>query len=128
MADVFLSYARSDAAAAQRIAKALQGEGLSVWFDRDLPAHKSYTDVIDAELRSASAVSVLWSTMSTQSEWVRAEANRAREARKLVQAGLGDAQLPLPFDQIQCADLSNWRGARQHPGWRNRTQHRGAVG
>jgi len=117
LADVFLSYARSDAAAAQRIAKALQDEGLSVWFDRDLPAHKSYTDVIDAELRSASAVLVLWSRTSTRSEWVRAEANRAREAHKLVQARLGEVQLPLPFDQIQCADLSNWRGARHHAGW-----------
>jgi adenylate cyclase len=61
MVDVFLSYARADAAAAERIARALGKQGWSVWFDRDLPAHRAYSDVIEGELESASAVLVLWS-------------------------------------------------------------------
>jgi hypothetical protein len=99
------------------VAQALQRDGLTVWFDRDLPAHKSYADVIDTELAAAHAVLVLWSKASVQSEWVRAEANRARELHKLVQARSGDARLPLPFDQIQCAELGNWRSVRTHHGW-----------
>src|SRR4029079_14235503 len=63
------------------------------------------------------AVVVLWSKSSAPSEWVRSEANRAREAQKLVQVRTDDVRLPMPFDQIQCADLTRWHGAARHPGW-----------
>ena len=118
MADVFLSYARPDAAAAERVARELGEAGWSVWYDRDLPAHRAYADVIASELEAAPAVLVLWSKESAASEWVRSEANRARELHKLVQARVGDGRLPMPFDQIQCADLTRWRGAAANPGWR----------
>jgi tetratricopeptide (TPR) repeat protein len=117
MADVFLSYARPDAAAAERAARELGNAGCSVWFDRELPAHRPYSDVIATELESASAVLVLWSKASIGSEWVRSEATRARELRKLVQARLDTTRLPMPFDQIQCADLIKWRAGDRHPGW-----------
>jgi hypothetical protein len=113
---VFLSYARTDSAAAERSARELAKKGRSIWFDRDLPAHRVYSDVIAAELESAGAVLVLWSAAAVDSQWVRSEANRARELGKLVQARLDDIRLPMPFDQIQCADLRNWRGAG-HAGW-----------
>ena len=117
MADVFLSYARPDAATAERIARHLAKAGWSVWYDRELPAHRAYSDVIATELESALAVLVLWSAAAAGSEWVRSEANRARELHKLVQARVGDGRLPMPFDQTQCADLTRWRGAGGHPGW-----------
>ena len=65
--------------------------------------------MIERELEGAAAVVVLWSKAAVESQWVRSEANRARELGKLVQARLDDARLPMPFDQIQCADLSNRR-------------------
>ena len=117
MADVFLSYARPDAAAAERITRELEKVGRSVWIDRELPAHRAYSDVIASELESAAAVLVLWSKASAESEWVRSEANRARELHKLIQARVDDARLPMPFDQIQCADLRKWRGGSVHAGW-----------
>ena len=46
MADVFLSYARPDAASAERIARELGKAGWTVWYDRELPAHRAYADVI----------------------------------------------------------------------------------
>lgn len=117
MADVFLSYARPDSAAAERVERELEKCGWSVWFDRELPAHRPYTDVIATELEDSAAVLVLWSKASVRSEWVRSEANRARELHKLVQVRLDEARLPMPFDQIQCADLIKWRHERSHPGW-----------
>lgn len=117
LADVFLSYARADAAAAERVARELGKAGYSVWFDRELPAHRAYSDVIATELESASAGLVLWSAASADSQWVRSEANRARELGKLVEARLDGARLPMPFDQIQCADLRGWRGGPAHAGW-----------
>ena len=119
MADVFLSYARPSAATASRVAKALGEAGYSVWYDSDLPAHRTYSDVIASELEAAQAVLVLWSADAVDSQWVRSEANRARELGKLVQARLDGARLPMPFDQIQCADLSGWRRGRAHSGWAN---------
>ena len=119
MADVFLSYARPNAEGAARIAEALSDRGYSVWFDADLPAHRAYADVIEEQLEAASAVVVLWSGDSVGSQWVRSEANRARETGRLVQARLDDARLPMPFDQIQCADLSDAvPNVAEQPGWR----------
>ncbi|MEO8176700.1 MAG: toll/interleukin-1 receptor domain-containing protein [Sphingomicrobium sp.] len=124
MADVFLSYARPDAAVAERVARELAKLSWSVWLDRELPAHRAYSDVIAAELESASAVLVLWSKASVESEWVRSEANRARELHKLVQGRLDDARLPMPFEQIQCAPLARWHGGRANRGW---SQVRGSI-
>jgi hypothetical protein len=117
LADVFLSYARPEEAIAGRVARELSKKGCSVWLDRELPVHRAYSDVIATELESATAVLVLWSAVSVESQWVRSEANRARELGKLVQARLDDARLPMPFDQIQCADLRGWRSGRAHAGW-----------
>jgi adenylate cyclase len=105
MADIFLSYARTSAEAAARVAAELRGQGYSVWFDEELPAHRAYADVIAAELDAAGAVLVLWSEAAVQSQWVRSEANRAREKGNLVQARVDAVRLPMPFDQIQCAEL-----------------------
>ena len=117
MADVFVSYARSDAKDAAVTATALRKGGSTVWNDEQLPAHRAYADVISTELEKARAVLVLWSKAATESHWVRSEANRARELGKLVQARLDDARLPMPFDQIQCADLRGWRRSPAHPGF-----------
>ena len=119
MTDVFLSYARASATMAKRVAAALRTAGFSVWFDQNLPAHRAYSDVIEEQLESASAVLVLWSREGVESQWVRSEANRARETGRLVQARLDDARLPMPFDQIQCADLRQWRGGPKSQRWQN---------
>jgi pimeloyl-ACP methyl ester carboxylesterase len=118
MADVFISYARSTAREAQGVAEALRGLGFVVWRDDELPPHRDYTDAIEERLRGAKAVVVLWSAEAVKSQWVRAEANVAREAGILVQLRLDHAPLPLPFDQIQCADLSAWSGQRDNAEWR----------
>ena len=115
LADVFLSYARNDGAAAKAIAGRLRDNGFSVWFDEQLPAHRPYADIIEEQLEQAGAVLVLWSADAVRSQWVRSEANRARELRKLVQLRLDNVRLPMPFDQIQCADLSDWRSGGAGP-------------
>ena len=119
LADVFLSYARASASDAERIAAGLRSSGFSVWFDTDLPAHRAYSDVIVEQLDAASAVVVLWSKDAAASQWVRSEANRARETERLVQVRLDDARLPMPFDQIQCAELRAWSGDEAATGWRS---------
>jgi adenylate cyclase len=115
--DVFISYARSSEEQAHRIAQQLREGGFSVWRDDELPAHRAYSDVIEERLKSAKAVVVLWSAESGKSHWVRAEADTAREAGTLVQATLDSTLPPMPFNQIQCADLKGWNGDTNSPGW-----------
>jgi len=118
MSDVFISYARSSAAQAKRVADALRALGYGVWRDDEIPAHRAYTEVIQERLGAAKAVVVIWSADGANSEWVRSEADRARADRKLVQVTIDRARLPMPFDQTQCADLSGWNGEADSAGWR----------
>ena len=117
MSDIFISYARSDAEQSQAVAEALRALGYGVWRDDELPAHRAYAEVIEERLKAAKAVVVMWSADAVKSQWVRAEADVARERGTLVQLSLDGATPPLPFNQIQCADLRGWRG-EDHPGWR----------
>ena len=118
MSDVFISYAHSTTAQqARAAADALRAAGYSVWLDDDLPAHRAFSREIDAQLTAAKAALVIWSAEAAMSDWVLSEADRARSEHKLVQLRLDGARLPMPFDQIQCADLSDWTGDSLHPGW-----------
>ncbi len=128
MSHVFISYARSTAKAAKGVAEGLRRLGFEVWRDDELPPHRNYSDVIEERLRAAKAVVVIWSAEAVKSQWVRAEANVAREAGTLVQVRVESAKLPLPFDQIQCADLSSWSGERDHPEWRKVADSIAALG
>jgi adenylate cyclase len=118
MADIFVSYGRTTEAQAHEVAEALRSAGYNVWRDDELPAHRAYGDVIEERLRSAKAVVVLWSAEAARSQWVRAEADIAREAGTLVQVTIDGTIPPLPFNQIQCADLSGWSGDTSNAGWR----------
>jgi TolB-like protein len=118
MTDIFISYARSTATQANAVAEGLRSAGYDVWRDDQLPAHRAYAEVIEEQLRSARAVIVLWSEDAARSQWVRAEADLARNLGNLVQVTFGPVLPPLPFNQIQCADLSDWTGAQEHPNWR----------
>lgn len=118
MVDVFISYSRADQAQVAMLARKITEEGYQVWWDQDLPPHLSYGDVITAKISEARAAVVVWSETAVQSEWVRAEADVARNQKKLIQVASHGVIPPLPFNQIQCASLSGWGGEPDHPGWR----------
>ena len=118
MSDVFISYARATAARAQVVAQALRALGYEVWRDDELPAHRPYAEVIEERVRAAKAVVVIWSAHAAKSHWVRAEATVGRKAGTLVQLRIDATSPPVPFNQIECADLSGWVGEAESPGWR----------
>jgi len=118
MSHVFISYARTDEPLACLIADELREGGFEIWRDDELPAHRAYAEVIEERIDGASAVVVLWSAEAAKSHWVRAEADTARAKLTLVQASLDGTLPPMPFNQIQCADLKGWDGQRTAPGWR----------
>jgi TolB-like protein/Tfp pilus assembly protein PilF len=118
MADIFISYASESEPQAERVTAALRAGGFSVWRDDELPPHRAYAEVIEERLGDAKAVVVLWTRAASRSQWVRAEADLARCANKLVQIALDDVLPPLPFNQIQCARLGDWTGQDDHQEWR----------
>ena len=118
MADVFVSYARGEQQLAEKIAKLLISAGFSAWWDSDLLPHNRFATAIEDEIRAARAVLVIWSEAAIKSQWVRAEAELAREQGKLIQVAIDQSPIPLPFNQYQTADLRRWNGKASDPQWR----------
>ncbi|MBY0562550.1 MAG: toll/interleukin-1 receptor domain-containing protein [Hyphomonadaceae bacterium] len=118
MADVFLSYAREDAARAEQVATALAAAGVEVFWDNEIPPGTTWADYIEAKLTQCKALIVLWSEHSTKSQWVREEARLGRDKGVLIPAMIDKSQAPFGFGEVQAANLSDWTGDQQHPGWR----------
>ena len=108
MADVFVSYSRSDKARVAPLVAAIQAKGWSVWWDPAIDAGQQFDDQIDAELQAASAVLVVWTPTSVGSRWVRGEARDAAERGILVPVRFEDARLPIDVRAIQTTDLDKW--------------------
>jgi len=118
MVDVFISYSKTNEAAVRQLADAVRRLGYSIWWDEELPAHLSYSDVIAETIGTAKAAIVVWSEHAAASQWVRAEADVARAQKKLIQTSIDGRMPPMPFNQIQFAAIGDWRGEEDHPGWK----------
>lgn len=112
---LFLSYAHDDHAQAQRLARALERVGYTVWWDALIEGGTRYATTINEALEAADAVLVLWSKQSIQSDWVRDEAALGRERHRLVPLSLDGSRPPLGFRQIQVINVSGWRGRADAP-------------
>jgi pimeloyl-ACP methyl ester carboxylesterase len=108
MADVFISYARTDRDAAAAVAASLEAHGCSVWWDSSLAGGENFSRRIEQELAAATAVVVLWSQAAAGSDWVRDEAATAKAAGKLVPASIDGSQPPLGFQGLHTIPLSDW--------------------
>jgi uncharacterized membrane protein YhaH (DUF805 family) len=118
MADVFISYAREDRAAAEQIARAVGALGFEVFWDSEVPPGQTWADYIESKLAQCKVMIVLWSATSTQSQWVREEARMARDRGVLIPAMLDNSPPPFGFGEVQAANLTGWRGDANHPEWR----------
>jgi len=108
MADVFVSYSRSDRTRVAPLVAAIKAKGWTVWWDPSIAAGQQFDDQIEAELLAASAVLVVWTPTSVASRWVRGEARDAAERDILVPVRFDNARLPIDARAIQTTDLDNW--------------------
>ncbi len=108
MADVFVSYARSDKARVAPLVAAIEAQGWSVWWDPEIAAGQEFDRQIAAELRCAAAVVVVWTPTSVESRWVRGEARDAADRGVLVPVRFEGAELPIDVRAIHTTNLDGW--------------------
>jgi adenylate cyclase len=107
MADVFVSYARSDKTRVAPLVAAIEAQGWSVWWDPEISPGQEYDRQIAAELKLARAVVVIWTPRSVESRWVRGEAREALERGILVPVRLDNASLPIDARALHTTDLDD---------------------
>ena len=117
MTDVFISYSHQDREIARRYADALQAAGLAVWWDDHLRSGEAFDEKIEAALRAAKAVVVLWSKTSVASRWVRAEATLADRNKTLVPVMIEPCERPIMFELTHTSELGHWRGEGTDKAW-----------
>jgi len=100
--DVFISYKRgADEPRVSLLVGALRANGLTVWWDRDIPANAPWEETILEALRRSKIVIVCWSPAAIDSENVRSEARHAKETDKLLQIFVKKCEPPLFFGEHQ---------------------------
>lgn len=115
--DIFISYAHPDRETARLFADSFAAEGFEVWWDNSLQAGEIFDERIEAALRAAKAVVVLWSPHSVVSRWVRAEATLADRSKTLVPAMIAPCERPIVFELTHTAALGHWQGEANDREW-----------
>ena len=110
MSDIFISYAREDVARVEPLAKALELEGWSVWWDPLIIPGRSFDLIIEEALKSTRCVLVVWSNSSVVSSWVLEEAWDGVERQILLPMLIEEVRIPLGFRRIQAVNMVNWQG------------------
>ena len=108
MADVFVSYARTDKERVAPLVAAIEARGWSVWWDPEISAGQMFDDQIEAEMNAAKCVLVVWTPTSVASRWVRGEAREAADRGILVPVRFDDARLPMDVRALHTTDLDDW--------------------
>jgi len=110
LADIFLSYSRTDKPRVAPLVAALEAKGWSVWWDTDLSPGVDFDSVTVEALRGVGAVVVVWTPTSVKSRWVRGEARMGADRGVLVPVRFENAELPIDARAIHTTDLDDWNG------------------
>jgi adenylate cyclase len=108
MADVFVSYARSDKARVAPLVAAIEANGWTVWWDPEICPGQEFDRQIAQELKIATAVLVVWTRNSVESRWVRGEAREGAERGILVPVRFERADLPIDVRALHTTEFDDW--------------------
>ncbi|HEX8900946.1 toll/interleukin-1 receptor domain-containing protein [Vitreimonas sp.] len=118
MADVFISYKKSDADRVRPLVTHLRDAGLDVWWDEGIQPSTSWRAEIAKQLAAAKCVVAVWTNDSVDHEqgaWVMEEATHGLARRVLAPVRLDLVAPPLGFGEVQYADLAAWSGGADDP-------------
>ena len=111
MADIFISYAKADQAAASVVHQQLLADDVSVFMaDRSIEPGADWKSRIEREIQTARLVLVLASRVGCQSAWVQNEVGMAAHARRKIIPVIWDmpaSDLPGVLSGYQALDLAN---------------------
>jgi adenylate cyclase len=107
MADVFISYARTDKARVAPLVAAIESRGWSVWWDPEIAPGQEFDRQIARELETAAAIVVVWTPTSVESRWVRGEAREGAERGILVPVRFEKANMPIDVRAFHTTDLDD---------------------
>jgi diguanylate cyclase (GGDEF)-like protein len=110
---LFISYTRDDRSWVGDLARALSEarSDWTVWWDREMEGGQNIDSAIDAALKDAHCVLVVWSKKSVGSRWVRDEADAAVDSDKLLPILMEkEIQQPYGFRRINAVDMADWDG------------------
>jgi RND family efflux transporter MFP subunit len=122
MADIFISYSSQDRERVAPLAKALEGNGWDLFWDRNIPPGKTWDEVIEEAIGDARCIIVVWTAASVNSGWVRAEAEEGLGRNILVPVMFEDVKIPLRFRPVQAANLIAWEGDTSDAGYKQLQQ------
>jgi adenylate cyclase len=108
VADVFVSYARSDKPRVAPLVAAIEANGWTVWWDPEICPGQEFDRQIALELKIATAVLVVWTRNSVESRWVRGEAREGAERGILVPVRFERADLPIDVRTLHTTDFDDW--------------------
>lgn len=106
MVDIFISYAREDRSHAETFVRHFERKGWSVWWDQRIRVGESWDESIEAHLKSARVVMVLWSRASVERRWVKNKVRYAQAKGNLVPALIDDVAIPVEFSDLQTVYLA----------------------
>lgn len=118
MADVFISYKKSDADRVRPLVEHLRAAGLDVWWDEGIQPSTSWRAEIATQLAAAKCVVAVWTKDSVDHEqgaWVMEEATHGQARKILAPVRLDMVSPPLGFGETQYADLAAWSGGADDP-------------
>src|ERR1700680_734862 len=110
MADVIISYVKTQRDLTRALALKIELAGFSVWWDTDLLPYQKFQKEIDRQLDACKAAIIVWTPESVDSDWVRAEADHARRQRKLINSHdpeLSPEFIPKPFNQTHSVRVTD---------------------
>jgi hypothetical protein len=111
LADVFISYKRRIRPTVERIARELERQNFSVWYDANLDAGRDFSEEVSNQLHAAKSILVCWTNDcfpggGDQNGWVRGEATIARERGALVSAIIEPTRFDPPWNMVHHEDLT----------------------
>lgn len=118
MSDIFLAYSRANSKKADQFRVAFEQEGFSVFVDINVPAGERWREHIENQLDACSVLVVLWSKTSVKSDYVKEEADVAKDLQKLIPVMITKCELPYGFRAFQTLNLTSWRGDSNAPQWK----------
>lgn len=125
---VFISYSRKDGEYAERLTQALNSYGIETFRDVDLWIGGRWKSLLKKRLDEARVVLVLWSAHSSESDYVRGEADQAigNDKRRRSENSPGqymavtingfdlNREGVLPYSQYNFLDFSAWDKSYHH--------------